>query len=236
MRIIQFLSIILLLACNTSPQRNLTIAVAANSQYAIKELVDQFERQTGILVDIIPGSSGKLATQIIQGAPYDIFLSADMGYPLQVARKKGLDKPKNYAIGTLVFWSNNPNIKLSLIKSELDVDKIAIANPKIAPYGIAAVQALKNMKMEITLVYGESIAQVNHFVTTGAIDLGITSLSTVKNHDPDGNWLEIPGEFYAPIFQGAILLNEDKSAAKFYEFIFSANAQWILEKHGYQIP
>jgi molybdate transport system substrate-binding protein len=226
------------------------VAVAANVQFAMQEIKAGFEKETGIKIETILGSSGQLTAQITQGAPYDIFISADMKYPFTLfTNKLAIEKPKVYARGSLVLWTMNQNIKVDKILKQLfdkKIEKIAIANPKAAPYGVAAVHALKYFgiydKIKDKLVYGESIAQVNQFIVSKTADIGFTSKSVVisPNMKGKGVWEEIDTSAYDPIEQGFVILkygydNHRKEAQAFYDFMFSQKAIKILKKYGYKI-
>jgi molybdate transport system substrate-binding protein len=228
----------------------LTVAVAANVQYTFEELKAAFESKTGITIKPIIGSSGKFTAQIEQGAPFDVFLSADMEYP-QTLEKEGLtyNTPKAYAYGTLVLWTMT-NMDLSggvAVLADAGVKNVAIASPQTAPYGRQAVNALKHYNLypqvQKKLVYGESIAQVNQFITTGAVDAGITAKSIVlAPHMKDqGQWIEIEQGAYESIAQGVVILKHAQDgnledAQKFFEFLFSAEAGEIFRKYGYVLP
>ncbi|MFA5059406.1 MAG: molybdate ABC transporter substrate-binding protein [Candidatus Omnitrophota bacterium] len=229
---------------------DLTVAVAANVQYTFEELKTEFEKETGISIKPVFGSSGKFTAQIENGAPFDIFLSADMEYP-QALEKEGLtsNAAKVYAYGTLVVWTMN-NIDLTRgieIFSDPSVKKISIASPKTAPYGRQAVNALKHYslypKVKKKLVYGENIAQTNQFITTKAADCGITAKSIVlaPNMKDWGQWIEIEKNAYEPIAQGAVILkyaqkNNLEDAQKFFDFLFSNKAKEIFKRYGYILP
>jgi molybdate transport system substrate-binding protein len=231
-----------------SPPDNLRVAAAANTQYAIAEIIADFEEQTGIPCDLILGSSGKLAAKIRQGAPYHIFVSADEKYPEAVcASGRCAGVPQVYATGSLVMWKIDPLVPLhpdSLIQPL--VDRIALANPRTAPYGEAAVQYLENKglleSLEEKLVYGESLMQTNQFVVAKAADIAFTALSSVLGQPDErrGKWIEIDTTFYQPIAQSAVLIRSDSihvnNSRKFLEFLFSEQARKILSKHGYKIP
>ncbi len=227
----------------------ITVAATANIGSALEELKVEFEKDSGDKLKVIIGSSGKLTTQIENGAPFDIFMSADMKYP-QTLFEEGLaaQAPKVYAYGVLVLWSTK-NLDLSTGVNVLtgpEIKKIALANPQVAPYGREAVNVLKYYKLysDVTkrLVYGESIAQANDFISTQSADIGFTSKSTVLSPDlkDKGVWTEIPAESYNRIAQGMIILKHGKknnleTAQKFYDFVFSAKAKSILKKYGYLI-
>ena len=229
-------------------QQKVSVAVAANVQFAMQQLKAQFEKETGIELDISIGSSGKFTTQIEQGAPYDVFVSADISYPTTLY-KEGLtaDSPKVYANGSLVLWTARTDIKpLADLKLLLtgNIKKIALANPKTAPYGVAAVEAMKYYKLydsvQTKLVYGESIAQTNQYITTQSADIGFTAKSVVLADEMKGkgSWVDIDPKAYSPIAQAAVILKHGKdtnadAAQKFYNFLYSADAKKILKHYGY---
>ncbi|MEQ9301196.1 MAG: molybdate ABC transporter substrate-binding protein [Cyclobacteriaceae bacterium] len=241
--------ILSILSCSTREPRTMTIAAAANVQYAIDSLVSVFELDTGTDCEVVISSSGKLTAQISKGAPYDIFLSADMRYP-KTLFDNGLlkNEPIIYAQGSLVLWgpTNIDSDDLwKLLRSD-EMKYIAIANPKTAPYGIAAMEALSSMKlMDVVadkLIYGESIAQTNHFITSGAAGLGFTAKSVVMTRlmKDKGYWLEVDPNHYVPIDQGMAIINHEgyelPAAQIFYDFMLSPKAQSILKYFGYQSP
>jgi len=228
--------------------QQLRIAVAANAQFVAKVLADEFKKQHGIEVELIISSSGKLTTQIEQGAPFDIFLSADMKYPQELYSKQlTTDKPKVYAYGTLVMWAQK-GIKLTGGVKALTspvIKKIAIANAALAPYGEAAEQAMERSNilsaLKPKLVYGESIAQVNQYFLTGAAEVAFTAKSVVLDAAQKGNnnWVEINTNLYQPIAQGVVMLKSStgesmNQAKKFYQFLFSARGKQILKTYGYR--
>ena len=196
------------------------------------------------------GSSGKLTSQVENGAPFDVFLSADMKYPATLYKEGfSLRSPKVYAYGKLVLWTMK-DIDLSKgvnALSSTGIQKIALANPDLAPYGRQAVNALKFYKLyeplQKELVLGESISQTNQFITTGAADIGFTAESVVlaSNMRGKGKWVEVDPQSYEPIAQGVIVLKyaekeHSKEAQEFYDFLFSAPAQEIFKKYGYKLP
>lgn len=225
--------------------QTIKVAVAANLQSVIKVLGDDFKKRSGIAIEPIVGSSGKLVAQITNGAPYDVFLSADMDFP-QKLTDAGLTEqaPVVYALGSLIICTTqNINLKNwdKLIATD-KLGKIAIANAAIAPYGRAAEEAMTKLnlldKVKPKLVYGESISQVNTYITTGVASAGFTTQSLVM--DPANttklNWQRIDPKTYAPIQQGMVLLKKtmDKtSAEKFYRYMLSSPAKSILKKYGY---
>ncbi|MDQ2752473.1 MAG: molybdate ABC transporter substrate-binding protein, partial [Bacteroidota bacterium] len=205
--------VFLLFLCVFANSQKLRIAVAANAQFVVAELKKTFAKQTGIDADLTVGSSGKITAQIEQGAPFDVFMSADMKYP-QELYSKGFttEKPAEYAYGTLVMWSLH-NLDLSkglTVVLNNDVQKIAVANPKLAPYGEAALQALtkQNILQEVKpkIVYGESISGVNQYLLSGAVDIAFTSKSVVLDSAfaNRGVWKEVDENLYTPIAQGVV--------------------------------
>jgi len=238
----------LLASFERQPPQKVTVAVAANMQYAIKSLKETFEQQTGISVDVIIGSSGKLTQQIEEGAPFDVFVSADTKYPDELYDKKfAAFAPKIYAEGLLVLWTARSDINLSSNLQLLGTDqikKIAIANPKTAPYGVAAEEALRYYKLydqvQSKLVYGESISQTNQFILTQSADVGFTAKSVVLSDEmkSKGKWVAVDTKAYTPISQAAVLLkngeeNNKEAAEKFFNFLYSRSAKEIYKKFGY---
>lgn len=243
------LSILLstLISSNTPEQTTITVAIAANFRYAMGELSQEFRKETGIDIKTVISSSGKLTAQIKNGAPFDVFLSANMKYPETLYREgHTTTKPKVYAYGSLVLWTLKD---LDLSKginalSDKKVQKIAIANPKNAPYGIAAISVLNYYKIyekvKPNLVYGESISQTNLYVASETADAGLTSKSVVLSPKMKGKgkWIEIDKSAYKPIAQGIVITahggeNNDSASQRFYNFMFSYKAKEILEKYGY---
>lgn len=227
----------------------ITIAVAANVQYAIKDLKTEFNKESGIGTKIIIGSSGQLTAQINQGAPYDVFISADMMYPNTLYKDNmAVNKPRVYAYGSLVLWTMKKGIHFRKNFAELlndHIQKIALANPRTAPYGVATVEALKYFKIynkvKSKLIYGESIAPTNQYIISGAADIGFTAKSVVMSPvmKGKGHWTGINPSAYQPIKQGCVILtygyrNHRKASETFYHFMFSKKARLILKKFGYE--
>ena len=241
-----FISILFFTSCQKSEESKLNIAVAANMQFAMKEILKEFKEQTGIECQMMTSSSGKLTAQIKEGAPYHIFVSANMKYP-QDLFDAGFttSKPEIYAFGRLVLWSKIEGMSLRLDSLNHKVlNHIALANPKMAPYGMAAKEVLENLglyeALEDKLVFGESVAQCNQFIISKSAEMGFTAKSVVlsRNAKDQGHWIDIDPSLYAPIAQGAVIIrqNELQAEAKaFYEFLFSDRAALILEEYGYQM-
>ena len=229
----------------------ITVALAANVSYAIDELKSEFNKlypDTKVVVTL--GSSGKLTAQIKSGAPYDLFLSANMAYP-NALYTDGLavTRPLIYAQGALALFSKE---KLDLSKGimlleDTSIKKIAIANPETAPYGKATIQAMEKSEIyknvEPKLIYAESISQVVTFTLLEA-NIGIIAKSSLYSKEmaayKEGvNWSDVDPKLYTPIDQGIVLLDQAKSnkeAAAFYTFMLSAKAKEILLKYGYIVP
>jgi len=227
--------------------QGLKVAVAANLQGVIKVLQKDFKQKTGIEIQPIIGSSGNLSAQIKNGAPFNVFLSADMTFP-ETLYKEGFatKEPAVYAYGSLIICSKQ-DIGFENWERELmspRVKKIAIANPKIAPYGKAAEEALRHKgildDIQSKIVNGESIAQVNTYITTGVVDAGFTTQALIK--DSEGKvklyWKVIDPKIYVPIKQGMIIIKATKetdNAEKFYQYMTSPDAKKILKEYGYGI-
>ena len=232
-------------ACDKQSTPKLTLAVSSNMRYATEELVESFIAETGIPCEIITGSSGKLTAQIIEGAPFDVFLSADMKYPNEIYRRgKATDQPVIYAHGYLVFWSRTAGFDFSVKNlTDQELSHIAIANPETAPYGVAALELLGNMgildAVQDKLVFGESISQTNQFILSGTTELGLTARSVVLSPVAQGigQWEEADRDLYSPIAQGAVVLKSEeenmKRAHAFVLFLNSPKGREILHKFGY---
>ncbi len=225
-----------------------TVAVAANALRPIEEIARAFEEATGIEARIVHGSTGKLYAQITQGAPFDIFLSADRLRP-SLLIEKGFAGPESsftYARGALVLWTNRKDLKvgergLDILYDE-SVKKIAIANPVTAPYGRAAMDVViggykpkgggRSVDIERKIVYGESVSQAFSYARTGNADVAITSLSTI--YGQSGDFVEIDKALYPLIVQdGVVLKDAVEEAARFREFLSSEPAIEIFSRYGY---
>jgi len=236
-----------MISLNVAAQ-SLRVAVAANATFVLQQLKADFKKKTGISIEVIGGSSGKLATQIKNGAPYDLFLSADMGFAEDVY-KAGFSsiKPRIYASGSLIVCSSTgatlKNWK-SLI-TDKNFGKVAIGNPALAPYGKAAEQAMNYYniykKAAPQLVFGESISQVNTYVLKKAVNIGFTTESLVYELPSNSGmkWLRVDPVAYKPIHQGVVLLKHADSnllnCKRFYDYLFSAAAKKIFKAYGYSL-
>jgi molybdate transport system substrate-binding protein len=228
----------------------LRVAVSANAQGLMKRLQTDFKKRTGIEIEAIIGASGKLTTQIMNGAPYDVFLSADTKFPDQLyAAGYGVRKPQIYALGSLIVCGNNQldlNKWQDILTSD-QIKKVAIANPKTAPYGQAAAESLRFYKLyekvKAKLVQGESISQVNTYLQTGAVTIGFTTEAFLYENGNKSHltWARIDPESYAPIAQGAILLSHAKKgklkeATTFFNYLTTTPARKIISSSGYHLP
>jgi molybdate transport system substrate-binding protein len=224
------------------------VAVAANFAAPVQKIAAEFEKQTGHKAVVASGATGKFYAQIINGAPFDILLAADDETPAKL-EKEGqsvVGKRYTYAIGKLVLWS----AKSAIIDDKAEVlkrggfDHLSIANPKVAPYGAAAVETMKALgvydSLQPKLVMGENIAQAHQFVATGNAPLGFVALSQVlKDGKIEGSYWIVPEKLYSPIRQDAVLLNkgkDNKAATAFLDFLKNNKAaKGIILSYGYSL-
>jgi molybdate transport system substrate-binding protein len=247
---ISFLSAIFLLPCPTLSAEPLTIAVASNFVPTAEELATRFIEDTGYEVRISPGSTGKLYAQILNGAPYDVFLSADSERPAMLeANGLGVRGTRGaYAIGSLVLWSIDAKYSSRECRSDLQhlgANHLAIANPQTAPYGAAAKEFLLEAELwesvKTQLVYGESISQTLQFVASGNASIGL--IAKAQSVDPrlpvaTCNWA-VPAAMHGSLEQQAVVLQraaDNTVAMKFIEFLASTSAQEIIVRRGYTVP
>lgn len=246
----KLLSIILLSLLILSPStyaEEVYAAVASNFTIAMKDIAKQYEEESGNKVVLSFGSSGKFFAQIQHGAPFQVFLSADQNKP-DALEKAGFIVPNSrftYAIGALALWSAKPDFihnNDTRLKSG-DFNKLALANPKLAPYGIAATEVLENLGLTESTkskwVMGENISQTYQFASTGNTDLGFVALSQImsKGHIEKGSSWIIPTDQYSPIRQDAVLLKsaENNAAAKgLLDYLRSDKARNIIHSYGYK--
>jgi len=228
----------------------ISVAVAANLSDVIEVFKAEFAKTNpNTKVNTVLGASGKFTTQIKAGAPFDLFLSADMTFPESLyAEKFAVTKPIVYASGALAMMSTR-GLDLSKgigIITDAKVEKIALANPKTAPYGTASIEAFKNAgiydKVESKLVFGESISQAVQFATTAA-DVGFVHKSafyseSMKKYKEGKDWVNVDTKLYTPIAQGIVLLKQAENNAEakaFYDFVLSAKAKQIFKDYGYLV-
>lgn len=230
----------------------LVIAAAADLSSALQELSDGFEKQTGIKVKLSFGASGALTQQIQNGAPFDLFFSADMDYPRQLITAGAADGSTlyQYAVGKLVLWvpADSPlDVEHKGMQILLDpsVKKISIANPQHAPYGRAAVATLKHYdlydQVADLLVLGENISQAAQFVESGNAQAGFVALAHAASPamKGKGKYWQVPAEAYPALAQGVVVLSHSphkKEAADFLEYIKTKNSGDVLRKYGFTLP
>ena len=244
------LIIAFLFLCSSVFANTITVAVAANVSYAINELIAEFNKTNpDTKVQVTLGSSGKFTAQIENGAPFDVFMSANMKFPENLFNKKlTLDEPALYAQGSLAMLSVKELDFSKGINLVLDdnISKIAIANPKTAPYGTATLEAMKNAnildKVESKFVYAESISQTVTYAMT-ATDVGFIAKSSLydekmSQYKENINWVSVDPTLYTPIDQGIVVLKNTKNEAEaiaFKDFILSDDAKKIFVKFGYLV-
>jgi molybdate transport system substrate-binding protein len=250
-RLLLIFSLFIMMDTDILRAEEITIAAASDLNFAFKELVSEYETASGNQVKLTFGSSGNFFAQIQNGAPFDLYFSADISYPKKL-EEAGLIVPGSlyrYAIGRIVLWTRR--------ESPLDVNQgfaalrqpsvriIAIANPRHAPYGRAAVAAMEHFKVHDTvkdrLVLGENVSQTAQFVESGAADIGIIALSLAlaPAMSTKGTYWEIPPEAHSPLEQGAVIVKASKradSAKQFLEFVKSRQGLAIMKRYGFVAP
>jgi len=231
--------------------KEIRIAAAADLQFAMQDLAAEFEKNTGTKVDVSYGSSGNFFSQLQNGAPFDLFFSADIQYPRKL-ELAGFAEPETlyeYAVGRIAIWmpaDASVDLDRQGWNALLDpsVQKISIANPEHAPYGRAAVAALRKAglyeRVKPKLVYGENISQAAQFVQSGNAQAGIVALSlAVSPGMKSGKRWEIPADMHPPIEQAAIVMKsaKNKAGAKaFLEFLKGPSGRATLAKYGFTFP
>ena len=244
--------IIALLLSVAAFAQEITVAAAADLSTALPEIVATYTKASGQPVKLTFGSSGNLTTQIQNGAPFDVFFSADESYPAQLVEEDFADKATlyRYAIGRLVLWIPNDvpvDVQKLGIQSLLDpaVKKLAIANPAHAPYGRAAEAALKKLgvydQVAPKLVLGENISQTAQFVESGNAQAGMLALSHAlsPNMKDKGHYWIVPVDAYPTLNQAAVVLSKSKqqdAARKFLDFVRSPEAATLLKSYGFSLP
>lgn len=227
----------------------ITIAAAADLKFALDELLVEFKQaHPDDEVEVIYGSSGKFHTQIRQGAPFDLYFSADIEFPRLLAQAGfAASEVVPYAVGRIVLWSATQDATQMTLANLTDpaIKRIAIANPKHAPYGKRAEEALRAQrlwdKLESKLIYGDNIAHTAQFVQTGNAQVGIIALALALNPElanKGGYWL-IPDELHAPLEQGFIITKRAEKnvlAKQFAIYIKSKHARKVMTKYGFVLP
>lgn len=244
----------LLLACSlilpfSAHAEKITVAAAADLKFAMDEIASSFKSANpGDEIEVVYGSSGKFHTQIQQGAPYDLFFSADITFPRELV-KRGLagSNVKPYAVGRIVLWSTRLDATKMTLEGLADpkIARIAIANPKHAPYGKRAKEALSASgvweKVEPRLAYGENIAHTAQFVQTGNAEVGIIALALAVNPElaaKGGYWL-IPDNLHEPLEQGFIITKRAEGSAlakRFADYMGSKPVRSVMTRYGFTLP
>lgn len=234
------------------PESELTVAAAADLSSPLRELAAIYERTNGVKIKLSFASSGALTQQIQNGAPFDIFFSADMDYPRQLITSGDADKDSllEYAVGKLVLWVPADS-RLDLVHQRMNVlldpsvQKIAIANPQHAPYGRAAVAALRQGglydRVASRLVIGENAAQAAQFVESGNAQAGFVAMAhaVAPGMQNKGKFWEVPASDYPPLIQGAVVISHShrkQEAAAFLTFCSTREAAEIFRKYGFTTP
>jgi molybdate transport system substrate-binding protein len=235
-----------------STNREINVAAAADLSSALQEVATNYEKRTGVVVKLSFGASGALTQQIQNGAPFDLFFSADMDYPRQLITGGQADGATlyRYAIGKLVLWvpKDSPlDVEHKGMDVLLDpsVKKISIANPQHAPYGRAAAAALKHYglyeKVGDRLVLGENISQAAQFVESGNAQVGFVALAhaIAPSMQGKGRYWIVPAEAYPQLDQGVVLISHSShkpDAAAFLEYIKTAEVSELLKRYGFSVP
>jgi molybdate transport system substrate-binding protein len=251
MRITLIVILILSFLSPLTSAQEITVAAAADLNYALKELAARFEQKTGDKVTLSIGSSGNLFSQIESGAPYDLFFSADEQYPKRLAAAGVMDAAslRIYAVGRLVLWvPGSSGLDPQKLKMDLlvqpSVQRIAIANPQHAPYGRAAKAALAHFgledKLKNKLVFGENISQAAQFVQSGNAQAGLIALSlaTSPAMQGTGRYWELPSDSYPQLRQavGIVSASKHKRAAQaFLDYVASREGTAALERYGFHV-
>ena len=244
------LGLLFVIFCTVAHAQVSTIAVAANMKDAFLAIQNEFKIDNKADFRVVYGSSGNITAQILNGAPFSLFISADESYPLElVKRKMTVDEGKVYAIGKIALLSKKSNgialgsSKAELIKALKQANKIAIAKPELAPYGKAAIDYLKAEGLwdlaKDKLVYGDNISVATMYVASGAADIGFTALSLAlaPGIAKETQHLVLNPALYEPIQQRMVLMkNAPRDALALYQFMQSPKAKSILSSFGYAIP
>lgn len=239
---------LLFLSCSRNDDKGISIAAAANLRNVLEEIKEQYleENKKDLIIKISYGSSGLLAQQIINGAPFDIFLSADTILPYKIYEQEKLyTNMKIYCKGRLVLWSSTLDVSqgLEIIKSS-KIKKIAIANPELAPYGRNALNVLKKTglyeQIQKKIIFGENINQVAQFASSGNVEVSFIALSLVLSNDMKnkGTYYIIPENISPPVRQGGIITKRStykKEVHKFMKYLTSSNCDDIWIKYGYTV-
>ncbi|WP_448566008.1 molybdate ABC transporter substrate-binding protein [Thalassotalea ganghwensis] len=240
----------LLTITNLAKSQSLTVAVASNFYASAVNLAKHFEQEHKVEIKLASGATGVLYAQITKGAPYDLFLSADKMRPMQLFQQGLAYQNQQYTLGKLALWMPKTKTKINRSTFEKYQGRLAIANPKLAPYGVAAQQVLANLKFEnidkIQNIIGNNVNQVFHYIDSGNVNAGFVPLSLLilaKQKQPEAfgkaytHFWVVPESYYQPIEQHATILKRTRKfelAQQFLKYIRSPESQAILEQHGYK--
>jgi molybdate transport system substrate-binding protein len=223
----------------------LLVAAASDLRPALEELADRHRARTGAPVTLSFGSSGQLARQIVHGAPFDLFASADVAYVDEVvAAGRGTPGTRaEYAVGRLAVWAPAGGAVRAVAIEELDdpaFARIAIANPAHAPYGRAALQALEAAGVQVAdrLVFGESVSDAQRLVRSGNVEVGVIALSLARA-SPEGSMVEVPHDLHEPLRQGLVVTappGRREAARGFAALVVSEEVRAVLRRHGFRLP
>jgi len=248
---LRFCLALILSAATAQAGTKVRIAAAANLAQVIEVLATEFQNANpGAITEVTLGASGSLVAQITHGAPFDIFLSADMDYPRALIANDQVHSTSltPFAIGRLVLWTTNSQIQLTTLEAALTdsrVRHIAIANPDTAPYGRAARETLAKLLLASALrtkiVIGENVSHAAQFVASGNAELGFVALSIViaPQLENSGQWIEVPAAWHTPLIQGAVITNQGTAnplAGEFLTFLQGSVARKIFARFGYRVP
>lgn len=240
------ISMLTILLSSAASAAEVRIAVASNFKHTMTTLVDAYKMQSSDTIIVSYGSTGKHYAQIKNGAPFDLFYAADEARPMLLEQQAiAVENSRyTYAIGKLVLWGPAVNTAASIeaVLANTNYRHLALANPKLSPYGLAAQQFLTNLgstkKMTAKLVQGENIAQAYQFVDSGNADLGLLAYSQIIQPEAQivGSYWLVPTDLYQPIRQQAVLLKESTASRAFFRFVQSELARDIIREAGYATP
>jgi len=242
------LSLLLLLPGLAAAGERLTIAAASDLRFALDEIVEAYQREhPGDDLRVTYGSSGRMTTQIMNGAPYDVFFSADIAYPQRLHDSgHAVTKPEVYAIGRIVLWGNRLDASGMTLEDLLhdDIRRVAIASPTHAPYGVRAMEALKSAgvwdELQPKIVNGDNIAQTARMVQAGGAEIGIIALSLARFPDlAEHPHHLIDDELHKPLTQGFVVTRRgehNQAAHRFADYMHGDTARTIMENYGFVLP
>ena len=237
----------LLLPTGAVRAETVTVAVAANFLGPLEAVQAAFERQSAHRISVAAGSTGQLYAQIANGAPFDVFLSADQAHPLRLVASGLADGAHEftYAIGRLALWTKDPGLEPLTMETlrRTDYRWLAIANPELAPYGLAARQTLSSLglwdALQDRIVRGQSVAQTFAMAETRNAELALVAFSQAKAYEKDARYIEVPATLYEPIKQDAVLLSRgagNAAAVALLDFLRTPPAARIVAEFGYGVP